>query len=69
MFLSPWLEWLSFQVSAIDSQEGFLAEWWAVFYDVYFSMRLQHEEAVERALKKVTCDEDVKCYISFCCSV
>lgn len=33
----------------IDSAEGFLYEWWSIFYDVYASRQLKHQQAQSEA--------------------
>lgn len=37
----------------IDSAEGFLYEWWSIFYDVYASMQLKHQQAKAEASTEV----------------
>ncbi|KAL2931933.1 Transcriptional corepressor [Bienertia sinuspersici] len=38
-------------VSAIDSPQGFLAEWWSIFHDVYFQIQSRYVEASEESTK------------------
>ncbi|KAJ9168820.1 hypothetical protein P3X46_020304 [Hevea brasiliensis] len=38
---------------AVDSFDGFLHEWWTLFYDVYASRQLKHEEAKTKSSVKV----------------
>ncbi|KNA23225.1 hypothetical protein SOVF_026770 isoform D [Spinacia oleracea] len=37
---------------AIDSPQGFLAEWWSIFHDVYSYMQPQHVQATETVSNK-----------------
>ncbi|KAF2303321.1 hypothetical protein GH714_016627 [Hevea brasiliensis] len=37
---------------AVDSFDGFLHEWWTLFYDVYASRQLKHEEAKTKSSVK-----------------
>uniref|UniRef100_A0A803LQ00 Uncharacterized protein n=1 Tax=Chenopodium quinoa TaxID=63459 RepID=A0A803LQ00_CHEQI len=39
-------------VSAIDSPQGFLAEWWSIFHDVYFYMYPHHAQTTETVSNK-----------------
>ncbi|GMY37387.1 transcriptional corepressor LEUNIG_HOMOLOG-like isoform X2 [Fagus crenata] len=38
----------------IDSAEGFLYEWWSIFYDVYASRQLKHQQAQAEASIEAT---------------
>lgn len=40
-------------VLVIDSAEGFLYEWWSIFYDVYASRQLQDQQAKAEASTEV----------------